>query len=167
MKPRLFSSMLLCCVLLVLPLSGNSYAQSQEDGITESKVMELLNSVDKAARKGNVAGMAAPLASDVKMKVTVLTPGSDKEQVAHWTKEQYIFYTKRGLRRRLSYTLERKNTRVQIYNDNKTAMIVSDLYETLKIAQGTLRTVSSETAILNLRNGKIVVTSVETIMRLY
>lgn len=163
MKLRLLSSMLFCC-LLVLP--GNGFAQPQE-AITESDVMAFIDSIDRASRKGSVAAMVAPLANDVKIKVAVSTPGSDKEQTLTFTKEQYAYHTKRGLRRRLAYTLERKNTRLKLYDDHKTAMVTSDLYETLTIAQGKLRSVSSETLIITLRNGKFVVTSIDTRMRFY
>jgi len=54
-----------------------------------------------------------------------------------------------------------------MYHDNETAMVTSDLYETLTIAQGTLRTVSSETVIVTLRNGKLVIISDETRVRFY
>ena len=162
MKLRLLSSMLFCCLLFV----GNAFGQSQEV-ITESNVMAVINSLDKAARKGNVAGMVAPLASDVKIKMTVSTPGSAKEQVLNLNKEQYAYHTRRGVRLRRAYTGERKNTRIKIYDDNKTAMVTSDIYETLTVAQGTLRAVSSETSILTLRNGKLLVISVETRMRIY
>lgn len=167
MKQRLLSSLLLFCLLLVFPgLSGNSFAQSQ-DVVTESNVLAIINSLDKAARKGNVAGMVAPLASDVKIKMTVTTPGNAREQVLNLNKEQYTYQTRRGVRLRRAYTVDRKNTRVKLYDDNKTAMVTSDLYETLTIAQGTLRAVSSETAILTLRNGRLVVTSIETRVRFY
>ena len=165
MKVRLLSSMLLCSLLLVL-LSSNAYAQSLE-AITESDVMAVINTIDKAAKKGNVAGLTAPLANDVKIKLIVSTPASEKEQVINLSKEQYAFHARRAMRRRVSYTLERKNTRVKIYNDNKTAMVTSELYESLTIAQGTLRTASSEVYILNLRNGKILFTSIESRTRVY
>ena len=111
--------------------------------------------------------MVAPLESDVKIKMTLSPPGGAKEQVLNLNKEQFTYHTRRGLRRRLAYTLERKNTRVKIYDDNKTAMVTSDLYETMTIAQGTLRAVSSETAILTLRNGKLVVISIDARLRFY
>ena len=164
MKLRLLASMLSCCLLLTLP--GLTFAQSQ-DVVTESDVLALINSVDKAIRKGDVAGMVAPLANDAKLKLTVSTPKGNKEQVVQLNKEQFTYHTKRGLRHRRGYTLERKNTRVKIYGDNKTAMVTSDLYETLTLPQGTLRAVSSETAILTLRNGKLQVISVDTRMRFY
>jgi hypothetical protein len=164
MKPRLISLLSFCCLLLVF--SGSSFAQSQ-DVITESDVLALMNSVDKATRKKNLAGMIAPLASDVKIKLAVSAPGSDKEQVVNLNKEQYVSVTRRTLRQRFTYTMDRKNTRVKLYDDNKTAMITSDLYETATAAQVKLRAVSSETAIVTLRDGKLVFISIESRMRFY
>ena len=163
MKPRLISS-LFCCLLLVF--SGSSFAQSQ-DVITETDVLALMNSVDRATRKKNLAGMIAPLASDVKIKLAVSASGSDKEQVVTLNKEQFTDVTRRTLRLRFTYTLDRKNTRVKIYDDNKTAMVTSDLYETVTTARGKLRAVSSETAVLTLRDGKLVFISIESRMRFY
>jgi hypothetical protein len=146
--------------------SGSSFAQSQ-DAITESDVLALMNSVDKATKKKNLAGMIAPLASDVKIKLAVSAPGSEKEQVVNLNKEQFTNVTKRTLRQRFTYTMERKNTRVKLYDDNKTAMVTSELYETVTVAQGKLRAVSSETAIVTLRDGKLVFIQIESRMRIY
>ena len=153
-------SILFCCLLALTVVSGNSYSQS-EDTITEAKVLAMVNSVDRAARKGNVTAILGTLANDVKIKMRVSIPSSDKEQVVNLNKEQYALHTRRAFRRRLAYQLERKNTRVKIYNEGKTAMVTGDLYESLTIQQGTIRAVSSEVAILSLREGKILVTSLE------
>lgn len=167
MKLSFVFSILLSGLLLMPPATaGTSYAQSQDE-ITEGKVLAIVNSVDRAARKGNVAAILGTLANDVKIKMRVSIPSSTKEQVVNLNKEQYAFHTRRAFRRRLDYQLERKNTRVKIYNDGKTAMVTGDLYETLTIQQGTLRAVSSEVAILNLREGKILVTSLESRTRFY
>ena len=163
-KLRLLSSVLFCCLLLVC--SGSSFAQSPE-AITESDVVALLNSVDKAAIKKNLAGMLAPLASDVKIKLAVSAQGSDKEEVAHLNKEQYAYHTKRALRLRYTYTVDRKNTRVKLYDDKKTAMVTSELYETVTTARGKLRAVSSETSVVTLRDGKLLFILIETRMRFY
>ena len=166
MKLRLFYFMLLSGLLLALPLmSATAYSQSK-DAITESDVLAIVNSVDRASRKGNVAAIVTPLTSDVKIKVTISTPNT-REQVFTFTKEQYAYHTRRGMRLRLAYQLARKNTRVKIYDEGKTAMVTGDLYETLTVQQGTLRAVTSEVAMLSLRDGKIVVTSLEGKTRFY
>ena len=137
MKPRA-RLLLLSCLLIVLPLAAKpSYSQSLT-AITESDIHAMLNVMDKAARKGNVADMIAPYTPDSKHKFTIVNPGTDKELVGTLTKDQYAFNARQNMRRRISYHLERKNTRIKIY-DAETAMVTSELYETLKLRQGTLR----------------------------
>jgi len=166
MKLRSFCSILLLC-LLVFSSRTPSIAFQPQDVLTEDKIVAMLNSVDTAARKGNLAGLVSPLARDIKMKMTVTMPKNAQEQTIMLTKEQYTLLTRRALRRRRAYQLQRKNTQVKIYGDNKTAMVTSDLYETLTIPEGTLRTVSTEVSIVSLRDGRVVINSVESKVRFY
>ena len=167
MKLRAFCSVLLLCLLVFSSRTTSIAFQQSQDVLTEDKVVAMLNSVDTAARKGNLAGLVSPLARDIKMKMTVTTPKSAQEQIVTLTKEQYTILTRRALRRRRAYQLQRRNTQVKIYGDNKTAMVTSDLYETLTIPEGTLRTVSTEVSIVSLRDGRVVVNSVESKVRFY
>lgn len=162
MKLRIHYLVLLSCLLMVL--SGPVYSQSLTS-ITESDIQAMVDGMDKATRKGNVAGMIAPFASDIKIKMTITNPRSDKEMVATINKDQYAFNARQVLRRRLAYHFERKNTRIKIY-DNQTATVMSELYETLKLKEGTIRGSSSEVLYVSLRDGKLVITSSETRTRL-
>ena len=166
MKSRIHCFLMLSCLMVLLPLSAEpSYSQSLTS-ITEGDIHAMINAMDKAARKRNIAGMLAPLAPDCKIKVSLVNPKSDKEAVAIFTKEQFAHNARLAMRRTISYTLERKNTRIKIY-DATTATVTSDLYETFKMRQGTLRASSSEVMYVSLRNGKLVITSSETRSRLY
>lgn len=166
MKPRIHYLIPLSCLIVVLPLMGQpSYSQSLT-ALTESDIQAMINGLDRAARKGSVPGMLAPLTTDAKIKVTVSNPGSDKEVVATLNKDQYAYSLRNILRRRISYHSERKNTRIKIY-DAETATVTSELYETLKFRQGTLRGSSSEVMYVGLRNGKVVITGVDSRTRLY
>jgi hypothetical protein len=99
--------------------------------------------------------------------MSVVTPNSDQEKVVTLTKQQFASITRSAMRRRLAYSLVRKNTRFKISEGGKMATITSDLYESLTVREGTLRAVSSEIAILALRNGRLLVTSVESRTRFY
>lgn len=159
-------SILLSCLLLALPvMSGSSYAQST-DAITESKVLAMLDSVDKATKKGNVAGIIGILAKDVKITMNFSSPDGKEHQLT-FNKEQYASSARQGIRRRIAYEYYRNNTRMTISKDRKTAMVMSDVYETLTLPEGTFRGATAEIAILNLRDGKILVTSIEAIVRFY
>jgi hypothetical protein len=166
MKLRIHYLMLCSCLLVVLPLtSAPGYSQTPT-AITESDVHAMLDGIDRAARKGNVAGIIAPLAADIKIKMTVLNPANKKEVVGVLNKDQYEYNLRQNMRRRLAYHFERKNTRIKIY-DPQTAMVTADVYETLKMRQGTIRGASSEVVFINLRNGKLVITAMEARVRLY
>jgi len=166
-KLRFIHLFVLPCLFLVLPaVSRTAYAQSAT-AITENKVIAIMEAIDQASRKGNIAGIVAPLARDAKIKMTITAPNGSQEQVVNLTKDQYTMLTRRTLRSRVSYQVQRKNTRVKIYEGGDTAMSTSDLYETLTMPQGTLRAVSTEVSILSVRNGRILITSVEAKTRLY
>ncbi len=160
-------SILLSCLLLALPaISGSSYAQST-DAITESKVLAMLDSVDRAAKKGNVAGIIGVLAKDVKITMTFTNPPVGNARELTFNKEEYALSTRQGIRHRIAYKYDRNNTRVTISKDRKTAMVISDVYETLTIQEGIFQAETSELAILSLRDGKILITSIEARTRFY
>ena len=160
-------SILLSCLLLALPImSGPSYAQSTDE-ITESKVLAMIESVDRAARKGNVPGIIGVLAKDVKITVTFTNPADGTEHVLKFNKEQYALSVRQAIRQRVEYEFNRNNTRVTISKDRKTAMVISDVYETVTIQESTVRGATSEVTILSLLDGKILVTSIEGRTRLY
>ena len=166
MKPRIHYLILLSCLIVALPwIAEPSYSQSLTS-ITESNILAMLNAADKAARKRNVAGMIAPMAPDCKIKMTVVDPKSDKEVVATVTKEQFAHNARLLMRRAVSYQLERKNVRIKIY-DATTATVTSELYETYKLRQGTLRASSTDVLYVSLRDGKVVITSNEMRTRFY
>ena len=54
-----------------------------------------------------------------------------------------------------------------ISDDGKTAMVTGDLYESVTHREGTIQAISSEVTILSLREGKIVVTSVDSRTRFH
>ena len=158
MKLRVPQLILLTCLLVVL--SAPAYSQSLT-AITESDVQAMIDRMDKATRKGNIAGMIAPFASDIKVKMTVVNPETDKEMEATISKEEYATNARRMLRVRVSYQFERKNTRIKIH-DAQTATVTSELYEILKLRDGTIRGTSTETLYVSLRDGKLVITSSES-----
>lgn len=162
MKLRVPQLVRLLCLLVVL--SEPSYSQSLTS-LTESDIQAMLDGMDKAIKKGNVAGMIAPFASDIKIKMTLLNPKTNQELEATINKEQYATNARQVLRRKLAYHFERKNTRIKIY-DAETAMVTSELYDTLRLKEGTIRGASSEVYYVSLRDGKLVITAVEIRTRL-
>jgi hypothetical protein len=157
-------SILLAVLFLVLPVMASAQSQGE---ITEAQLTAYVNTVDSATRRGNVNGVVATMAKDVKIKTTVVLPSTNEEKVLSLTRSQFATLTRNAMRRRLAYNLVRKNTRFKIYEGGKTATVTSDIYETLTLKEGTVRGVSSEVAIVNLRDGRLLVTSIEARLRIY
>ena len=152
------------CLGIVLLAATNAYSQTQTT-ITEEKALAILNSVDKATRNRNIAGIMAPLASDVKIKLTVAAQGREKE--INMTRGQYELQTRQAIRKRFGYDCERKNVRVKIFGDGQSAMVSDDFYETLSASGKTVRSITAETTIFYVRQGRIVITSMEGRLRFY
>jgi hypothetical protein len=166
MKPRNRYLILFSCLMVVLSLmEERSYAQSLT-AITESDIHVMLNAMDRAARKRNLPGMIAPFAEDIKLKLTVVNKGSEQESTVQLSKDEFASAALQVIRRTISYQLERKNTRIKIYDD-ATAMVTYEMYETFKFRQGTLRASSRDEMYVSLRDGKLVITSIETRTRFY
>ena len=144
----------------------NVDAQSSPS-ITEQQVLDVVNSIDRAARRKNVARMIAPLAEEVKIRLTVTIPKSTEPKHLTLTKEQYAYQTKMAFRIRFKYTLLRKNIKVKIYDDGLTALVSSELYETFSISNVTIRGATSEVAYLIKRDGKLLFTSIESNSSVY
>ena len=72
MKPRIHYLIPFSCLLVLAP--SISHAQSLTK-FTESDIEAMMNSIDSAARKGNVDGMIAFFAPDIMVTRRVLVPG--------------------------------------------------------------------------------------------
>ena len=158
MKPL---RILLPCLLLVLPVMSRAVLAQTTEAITEDKMMAIVDSVDRASRRGNLAGLTAPLAKDVKIKWTFTTAANPREQVLYFNRAQFVVHTREGLRKRVAYTLERRSTRVKIYDDGKSAAVIEEVYEAVTVPQGTLRGITSSVTTYSLRGGKILATSID------
>ncbi len=110
--------------------------------------------------------MIAPLADDVKIRLTLTVPKRNEPKVLSLTKEQYAYQARMAFKVRFKYAVERKNIRVKIYDD-KTALVTSELYETFSTSRLAMRAVTSEVAYLAERDGKLHFTSIESNTRLY
>ena len=166
MKRHLHYFIVSGCALVLLPLLASSVYSQPLTTLTEDDVRAMLNQWERAARKRDVAGIMAPLAKDVKLKIAITTPQSNGEQSGYMTREQYEFNVRHNVRVIRSYKLERKNLKIKIYEDN-TAMVESELYETFITRYGTLRASSSEVLFVGLKDGKVVVNSVDSRGRMY
>jgi len=149
----------LACVLL---LTTNAYGQTQT-AITEEKVRAILDSLDKATKAKNLAGMLAPIATDVKIKYTYIL--QDKQLEVKRNRAQYEAGVKEFVRERYTYNCVRKNIQIKILEDGQSAIVTDDNHEIRTLYGRGVKWVASEVLIFYVKEGQIVITSKEGTMR--
>lgn len=131
--------------------------------IDEVQVRTVLAAVDKAANEKNPDGIVVHMASDVVVKVSIPNGGTSKT----------LSLDRDGYRKLLqdeyggvqAYEFDRKSTRIKIARDGKSAKVKSRISEIIKNQQGSQRVYSLQTATFEVRNGKVVMTRIESIQR--
>jgi hypothetical protein len=142
--------------------TANAYAQTQT-AITEEKVLAVLKSLDKATRAKNLAGMLAPIASDVKIKNTYILQAKQIEVTRN--RAQYESDVKSFVQEQYTYDCVRKSIQVKILDDGQSAIVTDDNQETRTLYGRGVRWVASEVLIFYVREGQIVMTSKEGTIR--
>ena len=159
LRPRIFLA--LACLLLAPP-APPARAQSQ-DSITEEKAAAVIEAMDKAARAAKVGDIAPHLAADVRFRVIVEVAGARQE--VEMDREKFLAETKGSVVKRVAYESKRHKTQITISTDGQRAMVTSELFEKVTRREGALSAISSETYVLRLRGGKLLVTSLDVTMR--
>ena len=161
MKLRLSLS-LATCLACALLFTANAYGQTQT-AITEEKVRAILNSLDKATKAKDLAGMLAPIATDVKIKYTYIL--QDKQLEVKRNRAQYEEGAKEFVRERYTYNCVRKNIQVKILDDGQSAIVTDDNHELRTLYGRGVKWVASEVLTFYVKEGQIVITSKEGTMR--
>ena len=143
-------------------LSGGCAAKRKEV-ITEQQVLALLGEIDKASNRMDIDQICNSMADNIQIKMTVT--GFGPTQKFTFTRDQYRDYAKKALSAVSSYSYSRKNTKVTITSDNKNALATDQVYETTQVGNRSLRTVTDETATFTVKDGKVIMTSLEGVAR--
>lgn len=146
-------------VLAVLSACLSPLLDGCSSKIKEEEVHTILAAVDKAAHNRNPEGVVAHMADDVIIRISMQVPFESKNFV--FTRDQYKVQLQQGYDMAKAYEYGRKNTKIAIAPDGKSAKVDSQTFEAVAFQGGAARVEAQETAIFEIRNGKILITSVE------
>ena len=135
-------------------------SDAQECAITEKKIRAIVEASEAAIKKRDVDGACAFMAKNIVIRISV--EGGPKFVL---NLEQYKARLRQALSIAERYDYKYENLRITIAPDCKSAKVTDQVYEQLHLAGSVTRTVSSETAIFTVREGKIVISSIEAVTR--
>jgi ketosteroid isomerase-like protein len=163
MFPRKFFTLTLACALIALCFLSSGCAKKEKGFITEQQVNALMEEIERAANNKDVDAIIALMSKDVQLKITV--EGFGPPQTMTLDREQYRTQSKQSLGMTDVYNYRRGETVINVEPDGQSAVVVADVYETTTLGKQTIGTVSRETSILGLEDGKLVITRGEAITR--
>jgi hypothetical protein len=163
MRMRYAFALTLSAIIMALSLLSGGCAAKRKEVITEQQVLALLDDIDKASNRMDIDRVYASMTENIEIKVTVT--GFGPTQKFTFNRDQYRDYAKKALSAVKGYTYTRKNTKVTVTPDGRSAVATDQVYETTDTGERVFKTVTDETATFAVKDGKVVMTSLEGVGR--
>src|SRR5262245_1778091 len=132
--------------------------------ISERQVRDLVEKATRAANARDVPAIMQTLADDAKVVFDFRGPGG-KRQRMRMNREQYEAHAREGMRQMDKYSYRREKVDIAIAPDGQTATVKSQIREVAEYRGSTVVAAIDETTTLALRDGRILVTEVHSVMR--
>lgn len=146
--------------IIGLCLLSSACSSGQNAVITREEVEALLVELDDAARRRDVDAVVSRLSETAQLRVTLdFAPPI----TLSLNRDQYRDHTKQALSLVEAYEYKRGETVINIEPDGKTAFVADEIFETVTMRGKVIRTVTRSNATLKMENGKLVVTSSESV----
>jgi hypothetical protein len=140
---------------LLLALTVSAHAQ-EKIIISKTDVQAVLDSIDKALLKKDAAAVVANYASNAVITATILESGH-KDTTRHG-RDDYESTLRAGFTAFDNYSLQRKDTSIEIASDGKTAQCKSRLIEKFRFDGKMEQAISKESISFAIQDGKVLVT---------
>lgn len=142
-------------LLFALFVFAPGWSSAQQ--LTEPTIRRMISEIDDAISRRDAGGVAKFLSE--KLTVTFTIKVSGQTQKLTMNKSTYVDSLKKGWATATDYQYKRKNLLVRLSGDTK-AVVTGDVSEILKVQGQTIRSNSTETAVIELVGGKPLIVSV-------
>jgi hypothetical protein len=130
----------------------------QADPLTKDAVMAFINKTDQIIVKKDIAGLEEMISDTAKIFVTVKSGGGAK--TSKLTKAQYFNLLNQTWPLAANYNYRRKNLNISM--EAGKAVITDEVAESMVIHGQYVSSTTSETATIELVNGKLLITRMES-----
>ncbi len=130
-----------------------SFAQQ----LDEQTVLKMVSEVDHAISQRDASGLARFLSDNLTVIANVRASGQDQKLTMN--KSSYIESVSQGWAVATDYEYKRTNTKITLSGPAK-AVVTATISETVTVQGQTIRSTSTETAVIEIVGGKPMITSV-------
>jgi hypothetical protein len=154
--------------LILACFAGFSGCKESRPGfteITETDVLAIMHEVQKATLAKDLDGVIKHLAPFVVINVTMPTDDVPlMPQRAQMTRDQYAAELKNVFANLTYHEYRRENDKITIREDRRSAQTETDVIEAIIIGGQEIRTTTHQTSVLEIIEGKILVTSIDAVI---
>lgn len=143
----------------VIPTDSQEKPFPSDVRLTREGIDELLNTLDEAIRRKNVDDVLRHIAPDA--SITIHLKQGPQQQMAALTREEYRKTLAMAFAFPSANDYTRAGTSVSLAADERSAKVSFKSTETLLQANREFKTEGEETLVVNVRDGKPVITSLE------
>jgi SnoaL-like domain len=170
MFPRRSLIQSLSCALIALCLT--TACAKKETVITEQKINAILEEIDAAARNRDIDTIVKHFSKKARITLKIKSSPLVKSESRYvpidtrWTmtRDEYRDYYKRSMSDIDTFDYRRKDTIIKINADGQMAVVGDQVFETAKMGEADVSSVTEETAVFEIEDGQIVITSLEGTM---
>jgi SnoaL-like domain len=171
MFPRRSLIQSLSCALIMLCLT--TACAKRETVITEQKINAILEEIDAAARNRDIDAIVKHFSKKARITVNIKSsPAAVKTRGSvpvnmnlSFTRDEYRDYYKQSISQIDTFDYSRKNTIIKINPDGQMAVVGDEVFETAKVREETVSSITEETAVFEIEDGQIVITSLQGTLR--
>lgn len=145
---------------------GCKNSSPQYTAITENDVMIIMNEVQKATLAKDLDGVINHLAPFVVINVSMMgsTEPTFMPQQIQMTRDQYKEELKKVFSKLTLHEYKRENDKITISDDKRSAITETDVIEVMVIDGKETRTTTHERTVLEIIDGKLVVTHLDAVI---
>jgi hypothetical protein len=159
----IFFLLVLAAITLI---SGCKNSSARYTALTENDVITIMNEVRKATLAKDLDGVINHLAPFVVINVSMMGPEDPSfiPQQIQMTRDQYKEELKKVFSKLTLHEYKRENDKITISDDKRSAITETDVIEVMVIGGKETRTTTHERAVLEIIDGKLLVTHLDAVI---
>ena len=147
--------------IFLLFCSFTEIACDRNPSITEEQVQNTLKSLDDALLSKDTKAVEGLLSED--FSIRVVTPGLNRPRIDYLDRHDYVRNLKISFRSCTPLSFEREGVSVEITDNGKSAKATYKLHKKEKKSGQLKRSLTQDTAVLELQAGRLIITSLYTV----
>ncbi len=162
LKDKVFNFRVFFCAFLVLSVSGIVSCKDSSQTyvfITEDDVEAIMLEVEIATQNRDIDNVVKYMSPSVVINITVDAPQGTRK--VRWSRQQYKKETKKSWAMISDYVYKRENDKISISDDGQSAVVESEVFESMSVQGQTLKAETHEKVFLEIIDGELLVTQLD------